>query len=380
MKILHIVSGDSRGGAALGASALHDALCQAGFDSTIIFDKLVSPRDTYLELDWVSRIKLVTNKIVAKALSYVVRNSFDLLSLPIGLQVHKRVISVQKPDIVHIHWISRSGSLAQYQGNFKTVITARDMWWATGGCHYSLDCQKYIESCDKCPRFARPHNLNHYKLEKKYFVNNVNIFSISKWLTNELTSAGLRNVAYIPNSVYFNRQIEMPENAVISRRFIFIPSGNLASKYKGLERLYQIIKDNPESNFVFAGAGRLPVSLADLRNVKTLTFLTRPQLNWFYKNASLVLIPSVQEAFGKTVVEALMLTSKVVTSRDTAPFEIIQHSARLGSKIVALEDLLQGRLTLGEASESLRTASYNLDCFTPERVADNYIKAYLECS
>ena len=376
MKILHIVSGDSRGGAALGASALHDALCDAGCDSTIVFDKLAGPRDTYLELDWVSRIKLIVNRIMAKAHSYVVRNSFDLLSLPCGLQVHRRVISKQKPDIVHIHWISRSGPLAQYQGDFKTVITARDMWWATGGCHYSLECKRYIENCDKCPGFTRPRNLGKYKLEKKIFANKFGIFPISQWLANELTSAGLRNVAHIPNSVYFDRKIEMPKILPVSGDFIFIPSGNLASKYKGLERLYQLIKDNPESKFVFAGAGILPRSLADLQNVRTLGLITRPQLNWFYKNAALVLIPSVQEAFGKTVVEALMLTSKVITSRGTAPFEIIHQTISPSRKIVALEDLLQGKLSLQEASESLGAACHNLEGFTPERVAEKYIKAY----
>ena len=268
MKILHIVSGDSRGGAALGASALHDALCEAGCDSTIVFDKLNIPRATYLELDWVSRLKLVLNKIVAKAQGYLVRNSFDLLSLPRGLQVHKRVISKQKPDIVHIHWISRSGSLTQYWGDFKTVITARDMWWATGGCHYSLDCQKYVDNCDKCPGFTRPRNLNEHKLEKKYFANKSNIFSISQWLANELTSAGLQNVVHIPNSVYFDRKIEAPKNVYIPGDFIFIPSGNLASKYKGLKRLYPLIQKNPETEFVFAGPGILPKSIADLEKRK----------------------------------------------------------------------------------------------------------------
>ena len=108
-------------------------------------------------------------------------------------------------------------------------------------------------------------------------------------------------------------------------------------------------------------------------------FITRPQLNWFYKNALLVLIPSVQEAFGKTVVEALMLTGKVVTSRGTAPFEIIQEAANSGNKIIALDDLVQGKLSLQEASESLGSTGFNLDSFTPKRVAENYIKAYSEC-
>ena len=131
--------------------------------------------------------------------------TLDAFTDLVGFDVHRGLISKVKPQIVHLHWISRSGRLGQYKGEFKTVVTARDMWWGTGGCHYSLQCQQYKTSCHECKFFKRPRMLTATKREKAEFLKETTNIAISDWLKDQFSSAGL-NFKHIENSVFLQIQ------------------------------------------------------------------------------------------------------------------------------------------------------------------------------
>ena len=51
-------------------------------------------------------------------------------------------------DIIHVHWIAKTYSDLSFikDLNKPTIWTFRDMWPFTGGCHYSLECNKFQKS------------------------------------------------------------------------------------------------------------------------------------------------------------------------------------------------------------------------------------------
>ena len=58
----------------------------------------------------------------------------------------------QEFDIIHLHWIN--GGFVNIKHLAKVdkpiVWTMRDMWPMTGGCHYSMKCEKYKTGCGNC--------------------------------------------------------------------------------------------------------------------------------------------------------------------------------------------------------------------------------------
>lgn len=378
-KILHIVSGNSEGGAALGARELHDELIRSGNKSLILFDKVFTNGEGYIALDINGRIKLFINRCLFRLLEVINPNSLDVFNRITGLSVYKSKILKIKPDIIHLHWLSRFGNLNQFEGSHKVVITARDLWWGTGGCHYTLKCKGYMSDCSKCNYFKFPKNFIEYKKEKEKFNKKFKIYAISTWLKNTLQDGGLKNISYIPNSVY-NGTLEViePRNKP-NGKFLFIPAGHLASKYKGITLLFTLIKQNQDVNFIFAGNGLLPSEISMLANVKSIGFLPRANLNWYYSEADLVLIPSTQEAFGKTVVEALINNAITVVMKGSAPEEIIRKVCININDYIFLDDVLKSKKKISNHNfKKLIIDDEALKRYSSKNVALEYMKVYYE--
>ena len=92
-------------------------------------------------------------------------------------------------DIVHLHWVNGLVSTRSVRGINKPVVwSIREMWPITGGCRYSLDCEKYKTGCGKCPQLNSGLGIDFTnltaKMKKKYF-RKVNSVGISEWVTSE---------------------------------------------------------------------------------------------------------------------------------------------------------------------------------------------------
>ena len=97
----------------------------------------------------------------------------------------------KEADIIHLHWIN--GGFVSVKDLSKIdkpiVWTMRDMWPFTGGCHYSLECDKYKIGCGNCPQLNsnKSFDLTKYVLnrKKKYLLKSMKIVGISHWLSDE---------------------------------------------------------------------------------------------------------------------------------------------------------------------------------------------------
>lgn len=376
--ILHIVSGNASGGAALAVRALHDSLISKNYQSLIVFDSLDIKKPSYLKIGYKSKLKLYLNKIFEKLYYLFNKHQLDIFSNTFGLDVHKEIIQKIDPDIVHVHWISRSGTLKQYFGNFKTVITARDMWWATGGCHYSLSCDQYQDGCKACAYFDRSKSLTNRKRGKKEYLEKATVIVISRWLQRVFVKSGIQNAKYIENSVSFDTKVKIDTQKVDNQnKFVFLPTGNLNSKYKGIDKIIDLISNNQDYVFIFAGPGRLPKNFRSLSNIRSLGFIPRQEMNWYYKNSELVIIPSIQEAFGKTVIEALLFNRYVTVFRNTAPYDILCECLENPDKHLFLDEILKENIPLRSIDlTTLKINENKIQRYNAENVVEKYIEIY----
>src|SRR5690606_26435095 len=58
-------------------------------------------------------------------------------------------------DIVHLHWVTGLISTKHIAKLEKPIVwTLRDMWPVTGGCHYSMECERFAVGCGHCPQLG----------------------------------------------------------------------------------------------------------------------------------------------------------------------------------------------------------------------------------
>lgn len=161
--IIHISSSHS-GGAGIAARRLHNSLCAIGIDSTFLtLDSrgfFPGPQDKVIVRSLLRKISSIVYTKLAKAIfgkTYFTLFSAQALSL-------KNIESLGKPEntIIHVHnWFNLLNLTTLrkiLQAGYRVVFTLHDQRIFTGGCHYSLGCQKYMQTCSRCPEL--PNILN----------------------------------------------------------------------------------------------------------------------------------------------------------------------------------------------------------------------------
>lgn len=165
MRILHLCKMDAGGGAADGFMRIHEALLSQGFGSTayVMKRKRHAPGvvDAAGLLGAASKGAWLARRLRAK-LSRIgrrVEGVFDFDAEGVfpaeAIIAHARGIA-QRWDVVLVHWPGGYLSpvavvqIAEALGA-KVGLWQVDMAHMTGGCHYSLGCERYYEGCGRCP-------------------------------------------------------------------------------------------------------------------------------------------------------------------------------------------------------------------------------------
>lgn len=350
IKILHVIAGDLNGGAARGAFWLHQAMDnQEGIESRLLIsDESSLADDKYI-------YSLSKNK-KSKCYLFLLRSLEQLLmrcyknrkpgffsSGIFGFNLNK-ISLVEWADVIHLHWINSSfidTSKLKYI-NKPIIWTLRDMWALTGGCHYSLDCNKYKTGCNQCPLLGSTTNKDlSYRMsqKKKQHFNHpaLHIVTISKWLNKEATSSFIFNNAHVStihNSI--NTKNFKPIKKQIAREILQLPldkklilagAQDITHEYKGFDLFVNSLSniDFSDKHLILFGKNTThPV----LENIPTthLGFLHDTySLRLMYSAADVFVAPSKQEAFGKTVAESISCNTPSVCFADTGAAEIVSH-------------------------------------------------------
>lgn len=239
-------------------------------------------------------------------------------------------------DVINLHWIA---GFVDYEAFFSStpkstpvVWTLHDMNVFTGGCHYDQNCGGYVKSCGACPQLGSTdeQDLSRQVWTRKRGVfagrgeKNIQFVANSYWLEAEAKRSsllsrfpvttihyGLDTRTFSPRDRIFSRSVlDLPADAAV----VLFVADSVDNKRKGFALLAEALgklKDRSDLFLLSLGYGN--PSLPDtIRHMHLGVVSDDRFLSLIYSAADVFVIPSLQEAFGQTALEAIACGTPVI--------------------------------------------------------------------
>jgi glycosyltransferase involved in cell wall biosynthesis len=411
MRVVHLSSLDSHGGAFRGTAWLNQALRRHGVDShMLVARKHTDDPTVHLPTNYLlSRLQHIWGKYRERQAlaAYPNRAPAAMFSPAIVSANLRPAFRRLKPDIIHIHWVGfgfvRPEDLETWR--CPIVWTLRDMWAFTGGCHYAGDCDRYLDQCGACPQLGSTaeQDLSRDLWSRKHWHwpdADLTLVAISHWLADCARQSSLlsrRPTYVIPNAI--DDAVFQPSEKTSARAQLGLPQdkrivlygayGATTDTRKGYPYLIQALEhlvsaDAAQDIFLTVfGADAAPEGQTpQVQSIFVGTIMDDRILATLYSAADVMVVPSVQDAFGKTAAEAMACGTPVVSFDTTGLKDIVEHR-RTGyrARCFDLLDLAEGiRWVLSDPERhkalSARAIAKVKEEFTMERVANRYIELY----
>lgn len=260
---------------------------------------------------------------------------------------HLLNLTPEPPDIIHCHnlhggyfdlralpWLSRQRPV---------ILNLRDAWLLSGHCAHSFDCERWKAGCDHCPYIdtypAIPRDATAYNWQRKreiYANIRLYITTISQWLMDKVQASVLRGVQYrvIPNAI--DLTVFRPGNQAEARRALDLPdrakivlliSHNPFKDYETMEAaLSQLdIDGDTDLTFICLGKNGADKVVGQGRMLYHGFERDLERMAMYYRASDVFIHAAKDEAFGKTVVEALACGVPVVATAVGGIPEQIEH-------------------------------------------------------
>lgn len=406
MRVVHVIAGDLNGGAAKGAYLLHQSLLQSGVISHVLSNGNVNRTDmeiTSIKNNFVKRLfNLIRFKLdqIANVIYSVDESNYFSNGL-IGYDITKERV-VKEADIIHLHWINAGFVNVRHLKKLgKPIVwTLRDMWPFTGGCHYSMGCEKFISTCGKCPvlHSNSKYDLSSivFKYKKKYLLSDIKCVAISNWLKEQAQQSVLmqnHDIRMINNAIDVN--VFTPIGKTVARdklgiqtkkKILLVGAANISHKYKGFDKFLQSLLYLDPENYLLCFFGKLNECIMDNMKFEFKNFgyvNELKKLQTIYSASDVFIAPSIFEAFGKTIAESMACGVPVVCFDATGPKDIVRHKVD-GYKVLPydLKDMAHGIewVAYNEEYQTLALNARNkiVKEFSLEIAAKKYIQLYEE--
>lgn len=359
MRVVHLNTYHTTGGAAVAAGRLNRALNRFGVDSTLLVQEATYP-DANVDALATSFLaqKMAFARFGAERLAFLpyekdksVRFQFSPAVTGVDLTFNS---VIRQADVLHLHWVNFGFFSVEGLGSLmrldKPVVwTMHDMWAFTGGCHHSGTCENYQRSCGNCVPFLRrpgPNDLSHsvwQRKQKAYEAAHLVPVGCSEWLANRARKSGLFrpfSVLTIPNPIDTDlfrpidkaaarQALGLPTN----RRLILFAAAKVSTVGKGfryfeqaLHQLHAQLENPREVELLIFGAGdkgllhELPFQYHFLGPLSDMQ-----QISYAYNAADMFVIPSLAENLPNTIMEAMACGTPAVGFTVGGIPEMIQH-------------------------------------------------------
>ena len=376
MKTLSLSTSDIEGGAARAAYRLHQALQQIDVSSQMVVRaKFSIDRTVIAEKGILTKLGPPLGGLPLRFYPKRDRTLFSPQWFPDAIAPKVKQLN---PDLVHLHWICNGYLQIETLAKLKRplVWTLHDMWAFTGGCHYSQECERYTHSCGACPQLKSNRNWDLSRLvwqrkARAWKELNLTIVTPSSWLAQCAHSSALFKdlpIEVIPHGLDLEKY--KPIEPQTARKLLNLPQnkqlilfgaspGTTGDSRKGFHLLQPAIQNLSNSEWqnqielVVFGASppEKPVDLG-FRTHHLGQFYDYISLALVYSAADVMVVPSMQEAFGQTASEALACGTPVVAFNATGLTDIVDHQQNgYLAKPFEVEDLAQGIVWVLENKE-----------------------------
>ncbi len=239
-------------------------------------------------------------------------------------------------DIISLNWIPGFVDIGSFfrgfSPNARLVWRLPDMFPFTGGCHYDGGCGRYAESCGNCPQLASNGNadLSRRIWQRKKDAydrlarDQLQLVAVSSLQVEEVRRSSLLGrfpVTMIPACVDVATFTPRPKVAVREslglpphRLIVLMVADTLTRRAKGASLLAAAIGllDRDHRPLVMTVGRNAPEFAAEFDHLHWGHVSDDRLLALLYSAADLLAFPSLQEAGGQTVLEALACGLPVV--------------------------------------------------------------------
>ena len=335
-RVLHL-NFSSSGGAGRAASRLAQAQIEFGWSPQLLTASSSDLRTSPFEHPR-HTIAAVFDEAIVKKKSFTTLFSLkrDDLSAVQGLP--------SDYDVYHFHWMNGLMDLASASFLEKKPIvwTLHDMNPFTGGCHYSLGCDKFTTSCRGCPavnKIFQPEVAARFSNKAMLYQSwpNLHVVTPSNWLAYEASRSELFKdlpIQMIPLSldpIFFNQpKATVPAESASDKTItIAVIAAQLDSPVKNVESAVNAFRSAnsslSRSELVLVGNGGSRFS--DVPGVRMAGSLTTTELISFLDETDFLIVPSWADNSPSVVWEA--------ASRGVVP--LVNNAAGLPEVVERLE-------------------------------------------
>ncbi|SMO59849.1 Glycosyltransferase involved in cell wall bisynthesis [Saccharicrinis carchari] len=419
MKVLIINKSLHKGGAAIAAKRLFDALKGNGVDVKMLVEEGavdISGEAEYIKCiansksrRWKAFFRFALERLyfLPHEKNKSVRYQFSPAKVGVDISRHPWV---QEADIIHLHWInhgflSLSGLQKLFALNKPIVWTMHDMWPFTGGCHYAGNCNRFTKACGNCPLLGSPQqddlSAGNYQ-DKKNIWNQAHIHAVgcSQWMAKLAQKSGLmqqQQVSAIPNPI--DTDVFKPLNKKECReaygfpadkKLLLFGAANINDPRKGVKHLIQALSvlnhNHPhlrkEMELVVFGKcneqllNNLPYKWHNIAFLNDVHKIVR-----LYNCADAFVLPSLEDNLPNTVMESLACGVPVVAFNIGGVPQMVQ-SGTTGylAKSKNNDDLAQGIYHIlyeNESEKLLRSArEFVIQNYSNKVIAQRYNALY----
>jgi glycosyltransferase involved in cell wall biosynthesis len=357
MNILHFNTYDLKGGAARGTYWLHRALQRDGITSQlVVMDRrsddpsVIGPRTSLQR--YRNEIHQIIEALPMRWQYPEQRYRFSPAWLPNNILP---MLHQVQPDIVHLHWVCDGFMTPEILPKIPQPViwTLRDMWVFTGGCHYSEGCQRYETVCGACPILGsqQTQDWSHRVWQRKHKAwkhKAFTVVAISHWLADCARRSPLlqdHRIEVIHNAL--DETVFKPIPQRVAREILNLPPdqqiilfgavNGIQNPTKGFQYLQHALRQLSQGEFGDAAfaqqTGLLIFGCTEPPSPPETGLPTRylgrlqddVTLALVYAAADVMVVPSIQEAFGKVAMEAIACGIPVVSFDTTGLKDIVEH-------------------------------------------------------